>query len=94
MAVDAVVLCKYFYCHAEALKLQRNILAWAMPYHRRVHYWAKSSLFKNPIAGFILRSAGVLPVDRKNKDNQVLFRSTFEALTHGEVVGVFPEGTR
>ncbi|KAG9086983.1 hypothetical protein FRC07_012939, partial [Ceratobasidium sp. 392] len=69
------------------------VLSWAVPYNRRVHYWAKSSLFKNPIAGFILRSSGVLPVDRKNKDNQVLFRSTFEALAHGEIVGVFPEGT-
>ncbi|KAG9096597.1 hypothetical protein FS749_008147 [Ceratobasidium sp. UAMH 11750] len=67
--------------------------AWAVPYNRRVHYWAKSSLFKNPIVGSILRSSGVLPVDRKNKDNQVLFRSTFEALAHGEIVGVFPEGT-
>jgi glycerol-3-phosphate O-acyltransferase/dihydroxyacetone phosphate acyltransferase len=94
MAVDAAVLCKYFCCYTESSKLKRNTLAWAVPYNRRVHYWAKSSLFKNPIAGFILRSAGVLPVDRKNKDNQVLFRSTFEALAHGEVVGVFPEGTR
>jgi glycerol-3-phosphate O-acyltransferase/dihydroxyacetone phosphate acyltransferase len=68
--------------------------AWAVPYHRRVHYWAKSSLFNNPIAKFVLTNSGVLPVDRKNKDNQVLFRSTFEALAQGEIVGVFPEGTR
>ncbi|QRV79144.1 acyltransferase [Ceratobasidium sp. AG-Ba] len=80
-------------CTHHSMAVDAAVLSWAVPYHRRVHYWAKSSLFKNPVAGFILRSSGVLPVDRKNKDNQVLFRSTFEALAHGEIVGVFPEGT-
>ncbi len=32
-------------------------------------------------------------VDRKNKNNQLLFRGTFEALAQGECIGVFPEGT-
>ncbi|KAG8731761.1 hypothetical protein FRC11_002459 [Ceratobasidium sp. 423] len=69
------------------------VLSWAVPYHRRVHYWAKASLFGHPIAKFVLTNSGVLPVDRKSKDNQVLFRGTFEALAKGEIVGVFPEGT-
>lgn len=32
-------------------------------------------------------------VDRKNKNNQDLFRGTFQALAQGECIGVFPEGT-
>jgi glycerol-3-phosphate O-acyltransferase/dihydroxyacetone phosphate acyltransferase len=35
-------------------------------------------LFKNPIAGAILLNAGNIPVDRKTKNNQILFRGTFE----------------
>ena len=37
-------------------------------------------------------NAGNIPVDRKQRDNQVLFRGTFEALAVGEVVAIFPEG--
>ncbi|KAJ1304729.1 hypothetical protein OPQ81_005867 [Rhizoctonia solani] len=80
-------------CTHHAMAVDAAVLSWAVPHHRRVHYWAKSSLFKNPIAKFVLTNSGVLPVDRKSKDNQVLFRSTFEALAQGEIVGVFPEGT-
>lgn len=82
-----------FACTHHAMAVDAAVLSWAVPYHRRVHYWAKSSLFKNPIANFVLTNSGVLPVDRKSKDNQVLFRGTFEALARGEIVGVFPEGT-
>ncbi|KAF8756979.1 Phosphate acyltransferase [Rhizoctonia solani] len=57
------------------------------------HAMAVDAAFCNPIAKFVLTNSGVLPVDRKNKDNQVLFRATFEALAQGEIVGVFPEGT-
>ena len=63
------------------------------PYKRPLHYWAKSSLFKNPIANIIFTNTGNIPVDRKNKDNQVLFRGTFDVLAAGGVVALFPEGT-
>lgn len=41
----------------------------------------------------LLKDAGNIPVDRKNKDNQKLFSGTFEALKMGEAVAIFPEGT-
>ena len=63
------------------------------PHKRALHYWAKSSLFKNPIANRILTDTGNIPVDRKSKDNQVLFRGTFHSLAAGQVVALFPEGT-
>ncbi|CUA66700.1 hypothetical protein RSOLAG22IIIB_00145 [Rhizoctonia solani] len=80
-------------CTHHAMAVDPAVLSWAVPHNRRVHYWAKASLFANPIAKFILTNSGVLPVDRKSKDNQVLFRGTFEALAKGDIVGVFPEGT-
>ena len=41
----------------------------------------------------ILLSSGNIPVDRKSKDRQGLFKGTFEALANGEAVALFPEGT-
>jgi glycerol-3-phosphate O-acyltransferase/dihydroxyacetone phosphate acyltransferase len=42
---------------------------------------------------YILFSSGNIPVDRKSKDRQVLFKGTIEALAKGEAVALFPEGT-
>lgn len=41
----------------------------------------------------ILTSSGNIPVDRKSKDRQILFKGTFEALAQGYAVALFPEGT-
>lgn len=56
--------------------------------------WAyEASLFANPVVRYILYSSGNIPVDRKSKDRQKLFKGTFEALSHGQAVALFPEGT-
>jgi glycerol-3-phosphate O-acyltransferase / dihydroxyacetone phosphate acyltransferase len=47
----------------------------------------------NSLLSKVLYSAGNIPVDRKNKDRQALFRGTIDALTHGNAVALFPEGT-
>jgi glycerol-3-phosphate O-acyltransferase/dihydroxyacetone phosphate acyltransferase len=60
---------------------------------RPLMYWAKASLFKNSMSGKILYAAGVIPVDRGAKDNQKLFAGTFKALSDGDCVALFPEGT-
>lgn len=52
-----------------------------------------ASLFKNDFLAWLLYSSGNIPVDRKSKDRQVLFRGTFEALARGGAVALFPEGT-
>jgi 1-acyl-sn-glycerol-3-phosphate acyltransferase len=55
--------------------------------------WAKSTIFINKPVSALLRDAGNIPVDRKNKDNQALFSGTFEVLKKNEAVAIFPEGT-
>lgn len=45
------------------------------------------------MARWILYSSGNIPVDRKNKDRQKLFKGTIDALAKGEAVALFPEGT-
>ncbi|KAI0047908.1 glycerol-3-phosphate-acyltransferase [Auriscalpium vulgare] len=75
------------------MMLDPAILSSAFPYKRILHYWAKGSLFANPVVRYILVSTGNIPVDRKSKDRQVLFRGTFDALADGAAVALFPEGT-
>ncbi|KAH9932642.1 glycerol-3-phosphate-acyltransferase [Fomitopsis serialis] len=69
------------------------VLSTMFPYQRILHFWAKASLFANPVAGYILTSAGNIPVDRKAKDRRQLFGGTFKTLARSEAVAVFPEGT-
>ena len=41
----------------------------------------------------IMFSSGNIPVDRKSKDRQTLFKGTIDALSTGGAVALFPEGT-
>ncbi|GAA5979363.1 hypothetical protein JCM11641_005013 [Rhodosporidiobolus odoratus] len=68
------------------------VLSCYFPHYRKLHYWAKSTLFAPGLPRYLLLDAGNLPVDRKNKDNQKLFASSFDALKAGEAIVVFPEG--
>ena len=63
------------------------------PHKRILNYWSKASLFANPILKRVLLSTGNIPVERKSKDNRVLFKGTFDVLARGEAVALFPEGT-
>lgn len=55
---------------------QPAVLSVTFPHKRKLHYWAKSGLFKvNKLATTILLDAGNLPVDRKEKNNQARFQS-------------------
>ena len=61
--------------------------------HTTLSLLHEASLFANPVAGYILTSAGNIPVDRKAKDRRQLFGGTFKTLARAEAVAVFPEGT-
>jgi len=52
-----------------------------------------ASLFAHPVMRYILFSSGNIPVDRKSKDRQTLFKGTIDALSTGGAVALFPEGT-
>lgn len=53
----------------------------------------KASLFKLPIAGRIITSAGQIPVYRESTEAADAFRAAVAAVERGECVGVYPEGT-
>ena len=59
---------------------------------RAVRFLAKASLFKVPLLGFILRSAGQVPVDRETKGSEAMPHA-LAFLKAGHCVGIYPEGT-
>ncbi|MFC0559861.1 lysophospholipid acyltransferase family protein [Halalkalibacter alkalisediminis] len=60
---------------------------------RQVHYMAKQELFEQPILKQLLPKLGAFPVRRGMSDKQAL-RTALKLLKEGNVLGLFPEGTR
>ncbi|WP_223591628.1 lysophospholipid acyltransferase family protein [Neobacillus bataviensis] len=60
---------------------------------RPVHYMAKEELFRVPVLGEIVRKCNAFPVKRGMSDREAL-RKGLGILKDGQVLGLFPEGTR
>lgn len=60
---------------------------------RQIHYMAKKELFINKFIGGFLTKLNAFPVDRNNPGPSVL-KIPSRLLSKGEVVGIFPSGTR
>lgn len=60
--------------------------------HRRIRYMAKSELFKSKLS-FLVKLWGAFPVKRFEADLGAMLMAE-RLLRRGEVVGMFPEGTR
>jgi 1-acyl-sn-glycerol-3-phosphate acyltransferase len=60
---------------------------------RRIHWLGKKELFDWPIVGWAAANGGVHPVDRGSADVEA-FRLARRILDEGQVLFVFPEGTR
>ena len=61
--------------------------------HRQARYMAKQELLDTPVLGWLLWSIGVYPVRRGEPDRRAI-RTTIDCLTRGDLVVMFPEGTR
>ncbi len=81
--------------HPNAL-IDPMLLFIALP--RKIAFLAKSTLFKMPIIGFLIRTVGALPLYRQqDKDQDVsknneTFSLTRELLKTGGAIAIFPEG--
>ena len=60
---------------------------------RPVRYMAKEELFSFPPLGWLLTKLGAFPVKRGQGDMNAI-RQSLAILKDGEVLGIFPEGTR
>jgi 1-acyl-sn-glycerol-3-phosphate acyltransferase len=61
--------------------------------HRRIRFMGKATLFGIPIVGTLFRWLGGFPVQRDGTDRKAV-RDSVEMLRAGEVLCVYPEGTR
>jgi 1-acyl-sn-glycerol-3-phosphate acyltransferase len=60
---------------------------------RRVAYVARSTLFKNPVFGAMLRGFGAIPFDR-DAATATAMKDLAAEILDGEALAFFPEGTR
>ena len=60
---------------------------------RAVHFMAKEELFRVPVIGRLFPHLNAFPVKRGMSDREAL-RKGLAVLKEGEVLGLFPEGTR
>jgi 1-acyl-sn-glycerol-3-phosphate acyltransferase len=63
------------------------------PVRRPLCFMARDTLFRNPILGWILRWVNAFPVKRGRADRAAM-RTALERLSAGDVLVMFPEGTR
>jgi 1-acyl-sn-glycerol-3-phosphate acyltransferase len=67
---------------------------------RRITFLAKAEYFtgrgpKGRLTAFFFRSAGQIPVDRSGKEaGRTAIREGLRVLSRGELLGIYPEGTR
>ncbi len=62
-------------------------------YPRQLHYMSKEELFNSTLSRWVLKHAGSLPIDRADPSPSSI-KSAIEMLQHGEIILIFPSGTR
>ena len=60
---------------------------------RYFHFMAKAELFRNKLAGAVMRGLDAFPVNRGNSDLAAM-RTAMGLLKDGHGLGIFPQGTR
>ncbi len=65
----------------------------AAVFKRPLRFMAKKELFEGPLMRFVLYLADAFPVDRDKRDIRAV-KKALQVLKKGELLGLFPEGTR
>jgi 1-acyl-sn-glycerol-3-phosphate acyltransferase len=82
----AAIICPNHFSYADPLFVGISL-------SRNIKFMAKYELFKKPFLSFLLPLWGVYPVKRGEADFNAI-RTTLKHLKDGQLIGVFPEGTR
>lgn len=65
----------------------------AMASKKDIRFIAKEELFHNKLAGNTLTKLGAIPIKRNQADFKAI-RTSIDVLKKGNILGIFPEGTR
>lgn len=84
--------------NGSCLVCMNHISAWDPPVavlslKRSVRFLAKYELFKIPVVSWVLKMMNTIPLKRGVSDI-VAFKTSIKMLKDGEVLGIFPTGTR
>ncbi len=60
---------------------------------RQIRFMGKAELFKIPLISSFLKALGAFPVDRRGGDVKAI-KQTIAMINGGDMVGIFPQGTR
>ena len=60
---------------------------------RQIFYISKAQHFENPVQAWFFKGVGVIPLKRGASD-QDAFNAALDVLKRGDLLGIFPEGTR
>ena len=61
---------------------------------RRVRYLAAEKFYKSKIWRLLMNLTGQIKVDRTQHDKSEVYEAVHSALKQGQMIGIFPEGTR
>ena len=70
-----------------------DVLSLAVSFTRQLRFLAKKELFKIPLLSQLIRALGAYGVDR-GKGDVAAIKKTLSILDEGEIVAMFPQGTR
>ena len=60
---------------------------------RQIFFLSKKELFEKKLFSMLFGKLGVIPIDRDNTDIKAI-KSCFRVIRAGNILGIFPEGTR
>lgn len=90
------------YPGSDGIVVATNHLSWFDPMNvshtlwddgRPARFLAKEAIFNTPVLGWIMRSAGQIPVARESEDAASATEAAVKAVEDGETVAVYVEGT-
>lgn len=70
-----------------------DVFLLTIAFKRQIRFMAKHTLFGIPVVGYFVKAYGAFPVNREKTDLTSM-KTALKILKEGEVLGIFPEGTR
>ncbi len=83
----------FIICSNHICWLDPVAVAAALPASYKIHFMAKKELFRNYLFSYLFKKVYAFPVNRQDADYGAIKRA-YQLLKDGQILGLFPEGTR